>query len=172
MKKTLMTCLSILGLAHSASAQAAQVEQCLSVAQAEALITYILPTAVQASRDKCAATLPATAPLMKENSEQLAKYRAASESAWPQAKGAVSTLAGEKLPADIDDTLLRPIADAMFTQLIAEEIKPKDCSLIDKIYGDLEPMPSSNLASLAITIVQAATKEDKKQNIPICKAPA
>jgi hypothetical protein len=172
MKKILMTGLSILGLTHNASAQAVQVEQCLSVAQAEALVTYLLPTAVQASRSKCAATLPATAALMNKNSEQLAKYQAASESAWPQAKSAVSVLAGEKLPAEMDDALLRPIADAMFTQLITDGIKPKDCSLIDKIYGDLEPMPSSNLASLAITIVQASTKEGKKQDIPICKAPA
>ena len=168
MKKILMTGLSILVLTHNASAQAVQVEQCLSVAQAEALVTYLLPTAVQASRSKCAATLPATAALMNKNSEQLAKYQAASESAWPQAKSAVSVLAGEKLPAEIDDALLRPIADAMFT----DGIKPKDYSLIDKIYGDLEPMPSSNLASLAITIVQASTKEGKKQDIPICKAPA
>ncbi len=167
-----MAGLSLVGLAHAATAQATQIEQCLSVAQAEALVTYILPTAVQASRTKCAASLPVTTPLLKENSAQLAKYRAASESAWPQAKSAVSVLAGDKLPAEIDDALLRPIADAMFSQLIGQEIKPKDCGLIAKIYSDLEPMPSANLASLAITIVQAATKDDKKQNIPICKAPA
>lgn len=172
MKKNYMVGLAIFALTHSAAAQAVQVEKCLSVAQAEALVTYLLPTAVQASRSKCAASLPATASLLRENSQQLAKYRAASEGAWPQARSAVSVLAGEKLPPEIDDTLLRPIADAMFTQLIGEEIKPKDCSLIAKIYSDLEPMPSSNLASLAISIVQAATKNDEKQDIPICKAPA
>lgn len=172
MNRSLTAGLAIFGLVHSATAQATQVEQCLSVAQAEALVTYLLPTAVQASRSKCAATLPATSSLLKENSAQLAKYRAASEGAWPKAKSAVSVLAGEKLPPEIDDALLRPIADAMFSQLIGEEIKPKDCNMIAKIYSDLEPMPSSNLASLAITIVQAATKDDKKQDIPICKAPA
>ncbi len=109
---------------------------------------------------------------MIKNSERLAKYRVASETAWPQAKNAVNVLAREKLPPEIDDELLRPIADAMFTQLIGNEIKPKDCALIGKIYSDLEPMPSTNLASLAITILQAATKDDEKQDIPICKAPA
>ena len=81
-------------------------------------------------------------------------------------------IAGEKLPPEIDDALLRPITDAMFTSLIGEEIKPKDCALIAKIYQELEPMPSSNLASFAVAIVQAATKDDEKQDIPICKAPA
>ncbi|MEH6700462.1 hypothetical protein [Parasphingorhabdus sp.] len=172
MHKKLIAGLALSGLAQSVSAQTAPPPKCLSIAQAEALVTYLLPSAVQASRDKCSASLPATAPLLKENSEQLAKYRAAAEGAWPQAKSAVTVMAGEKLPAGIDDTLLRPITDAMFTSLISEEIKPKDCNLIAKIYHDLEPMPSSNLASLAISIVQAASKDDKKQDIPICKAPA
>lgn len=172
MNRNYMAGLALFALTNSVAAQATQVEKCLSVGQAEALVTYLLPTAVQASRNKCAASLPASAPLLKENSEQLAKYRAASEGAWPQAKNAVTVLAGEKLPPEIDDALLRPIADAMFTQMIGEEIKPKDCSLIAKIYNDLEPMPSSNLASLAISIVQAATKDDVKQDIPICKTPA
>lgn len=172
MNRNLTVGLVLCCLTHSAAAQAAPVGQCLNVAQAEALVTYLLPTAVQASRSKCAASLPATASLLKENSEQFAKYRAASERAWPKAKSAVAVLAGEKLPLEIDDALLRPIADAMFTQLIGKEIKLEDCSVIAKIYSDLEPMPSANLASLAITIVQAATKKDKKQNIPICKASA
>jgi len=164
--------LAIMGLSQSAVAQSTQAANCLSVVQAEALVTYLLPKAVDASRTKCATSLPVTSPLMIRNSDRLAKYRAASESAWPQAKNAVNVLAGAKLPPDMDDALLRPIADAMFTQLISQEIKPKDCATIGKIYGDLEPMPSANLASLAITIVQATAKDGEKQDIPICKTPA
>ena len=152
--------LAMLGLGQSAVAQAAEPTRCLSVAQAEALVTYLLPTAVDASR------------LMVPNSERLAKYRSASETSWPQAKNAVKLLAGANFPTEMEDSLLRPVADALFTQLIGQEIKPKDCALIDKIYGDLAPMPSANLASLAVTIVQATAKEDKAQTIPICKIPA
>jgi|TARA_R100001244_G_scaffold44182_1_gene39703 hypothetical protein len=172
MKAHIAAGFAMIGLAQSAAAQPAQATACLSVVQAEALVTYLLPKAVDASRTKCATSLPATAPLMRRNSQQLAKYRAASETAWPQAKMAVNVLAGKSLPPELDDAVLRPIADAMFTQLIEKEIKLKDCTIIGKIYGDLEPMPSTNLASLAITIVQAAAKDGKKQDIPICKAPA
>lgn len=172
MKANLALGLAIIGLTQSAVAQAAEPARCLSVAQAESLVTYLLPKAVDASRTKCSASLPPTSSLLIANSQQIAKYRAASETSWPRAKTAVMVLAGDKLPPGMDDALLRPIADAMFTQLIGQEIKPKDCALIDKIYGDLEPLPSANLASLAVTIVQASAKEDKKQNIPICKAAA
>ncbi|WP_373492552.1 hypothetical protein [Parasphingorhabdus sp.] len=170
MKTKITIGLAMLSLSQGAAAQSTAPAACLSVVQAEALVTYILPKAVDASRAKCAASLPANAPLMIKNSQQLAKYRTASESAWPQARNAVNVLAGDKLPPDMDDALLRPIADAMLTQLIGNEIKPKDCQAIGKIYGDLEPMPSANLASLVITIVQATAKDGKKQDIPICKA--
>ncbi len=172
MKSKLALGLALLSLSQSAFAQPAQPAKCLTVVQAEALVTYLLPKAVDATRAKCSASLPATSPLLAKNSARLANYRAASETAWPNAKSAVSVLAGQNLPPEIEDTLLRPIADAMFTQLIGEEIKPKDCVLIDKIYTDLAPMPSANLASLAITIVQATAKDDKKRDIPICKIPA
>jgi len=172
MKTTITIGLAMLGMSQPALAQSLQAANCLSVVQAEALVTYLLPKAVDASRTKCAASLPASSPLMIQNSERLAKYRVASETAWPQAKNAVNVLAGAKLPTDMDDALLRPIADAMFTQLISKEIKSKDCATIGKIYGDLESMPSTNLASLAITIVQATAKDGEKQDIPICKAPA
>lgn len=172
MKAEITIGLAMLSLTQAAAAQTAGPAACLSVVQAEALVTYILPKAVDASRTKCAANLPANAPLMIANSPQLAKYRAASETAWPQAKKAVNVLAGDKLPPNMDDALLRPIADAMVTQLISNEIKPKDCATIGKIYGDLAPLPSANLASLLITVVQATAKDGKKQDIPICKAPA
>jgi hypothetical protein len=172
MKAKFALALALCGLGQSAMAQTVAPPRCLNVKQAEALVTYLLPKAVDASRVKCSASLPATSPLMIQNSERLARYQAASETSWPQAKNAVKLLAGTNFPMEMDDALLRPIADALFTQLIGAEIKPKDCALIGKIYGDLAPMPSANLASLAVTVVQATAKEDRKQGIPICKIPA
>ena len=167
MKNITAASVAVLALANSSILHAQTSDSCLSINQAEALVTYVLPKAVEASRSQCGSTLSATAPLMMENSEQLAKYRAASEAAWPEAKEAVNVIANNKMPAGLDDAFLKPVADALFTQLISEEIKPKDCALIDKLYTDLEPMPSANLASLAVTILQEATKDDGKQDIPI-----
>lgn len=161
-----------LALMQAGVVQAREIKPCVTIPQAEALLTYLLPKAVEASRSKCGTILPATSALMKKNSEQLARYTAASEAAWPMARRAVDVIAGEKIPADIDDALIRPIADALFTQMISGEIKPKNCAIINKVYSDLSPMPPSNIASLAVTVVQAATKGDKGGDIPICKVPA
>ncbi len=170
--KKLTLAVTILGLAQPSIAFAQVAEKCIQPEQAAALISYILPKAVEAAKSKCEPSLSIDSALMEINSERLASYQAASEAAWPKAKGAVNIIGGEKLPGDIDDTLLKPLADAIFTGMITEEIKAKDCALIDKIYADLAPMPSSNIASLTVTIIQAATKDDKDANLPICKAPA
>lgn len=163
---------AIIGLVQSNIAQAQELDKCVPPVQAEALITYILPKAVEAARSKCNLVLPAQSALMEENSERLINYRTASEAAWPKAREAVTTIAGEKLPDELDDSLLKPMADAIFTGMVSQEIKPKDCMLIDKIYADLAPMPSTNIASLLVTIIQASTKDGDKTNLPICKAPA
>lgn len=169
--KNLILTTAIIGLAHSSIAQSQVLEKCVQPEQAEALIAYMLPKAVVAAQSKCGSVLPASSALMEEGSERLVAYQAASEKAWPKAKEAVSVIGGEKLPAGIDDAFLMPLTDAIFTGMITEEIKPKNCALIDKIYGDLAPMPSSNIASLTVTIIQAATKDDEKSDLPICKAP-
>lgn len=163
---------AVIAMVQSGIAQAQEPQKCIPPVQAEALITYILPKAVKAAQSKCELTLPSRSALMQEQSERMIEYQEASEAAWPNAKAAVGVIAGDKFPGELDDALIRPLADAIFTGLIAEEIKPKDCGLIDKIYGDLAPMPSSNIASLTVTIIQAATKNDEKKDLPICNAPA
>ncbi len=50
MKSKLTIGLVLFGLTQSAVAQSAEPAYCLSVAQAEALVTYLLPKAVDASR--------------------------------------------------------------------------------------------------------------------------
>ncbi|MEP2988991.1 MAG: hypothetical protein ABJN65_13455 [Parasphingorhabdus sp.] len=170
--KKLILGTAILGLTQPSVAYAQVAEKCVQPEQAAALISYILPKAIEAAKSKCEPSLSIDSTLMEVNSERFASYQAASEAAWPKAKEAVNIIGGDKLPGDIDDSLLKPLADAIFTGMIAEQIKPKDCALIDQIYTDLAPMPSSNIASLTVTIIQAATKDDKKADLPICKTPA
>ena len=159
-------------LMSSNIAQAQTIEKCVQPDQAEALITYILPKAIEAAQTKCGSSLPARSALMENNSERLSQYRTASDAAWPKAREAVEIIGGEKLPGEIEDSLFKPLTDAIFSGMISAEIKPKVCSLIDKIYSDLAPMPSSNIASLTVTIIQAATKDGEKDSLPICKSPA
>ncbi len=172
MKQKMATAIAVLAMLQANVAHAAETApKCLSTVQAEALIMYLLPKAVDASRDRCAAVLPIDSALMAENSNRLEEYDAASESAWPQAREALAVISDDKVPAELDDRLVRPIADLIATTMIGDAINPRDCRVIDKIYGDLEPMPSRNLASLAVTIIQVSTKDDANTDIPICKAP-
>ena len=161
---------SVLSLMHATGGQAQEKSKCVRADEAKAMVSYLLPHAVDAARSKCSTTLSAEAALLQENSEQLAKYRAASENAWPDAKMAFQVMAGDKFPMDLDDAALKPFAGVLIAGMIQSEIKAKDCGLIDRIYTDLEPMPSANLASLVVNILIETMKNDKDTKLPICEA--
>ncbi len=163
-----------IALLSATSAQAAETKQCMPAETAKSLITYILPGALGAVRTKCASTLPASAALLQVDSEQMQRYEAASQEAWPEASAAIGLIAGQDLPENIEIDAMRPFVDAMIPAMLAQEVKSKDCATIDKVYGLLEPMPAANLASLTVMLAQLGSndnKEGRKDPFNICKAP-
>lgn len=168
MKKLAMA-LAMTALVNGTALQAAEPAPCIPPEQAEDLVTYLLPAALQAAGTKCAASLPATAAMLQTDSAQYAKYQHSAEQAWPGAKLVISVLAGDKFPKDLDLDSIRPMVDAMIPTMIAGEIKPGDCETIDQFYTLLEPLPSANLASLTVLIIQQATNDKLEDPLNICK---
>ena len=66
------------------------------------------------------------------------------------------------MPADLDLDSLRPFVEAMIPAMLADEIKPKHCSPINRFYELLEPMPAENLSAMTVMLVQL-TADDKKK---------
>ncbi|QTD56211.1 hypothetical protein [Parasphingorhabdus cellanae] len=164
---------AILALLSSTTLQAAEADQCIPPETAESLITYVLPVALGAARNKCTNSLPATAALLQVDSAQMQRYVADSRDAWPEASTAIGMLVGQDLPENMEMNAFRPLIDAMIPAMLAEEIKEKDCPTINKVYKLLEPMPTSNIASLTVMVAQLGNsdkKGDKKSTFNICKA--
>lgn len=173
MLKKISTVSAVLALLNATALQAAEAEQCMTPETAESLITYVLPVALDAARNKCASSLPATAALLQVDSAQMQRYVADSQDAWPKASTAIGLLVGQDLLENMEVNAFRPFIDAMIPAMLTKEIKEKDCPSIDKVYGLLEPMPTSNIASLTVMLVQLGNndKEDgKKSSFNICKA--
>lgn len=162
MLKKIAAIATIAGLLCTTSAQAGEAAQCLPPEKAEALFSYALPIVIGTARTQCADILPASAPLLREDSRQFQKYVTASDEAWPDAKDTIAIFTDNKLPADLDLDSLRPFVEAMIPAMLADEIKPKHCSTINRFYELLEPMPAQNLAAMTVMLVQL-TAEDKKQ---------
>lgn len=162
-----------IALLSGTTVQAAEPGQCMSPETAESLITYVLPVALDAARNKCASSLPATAALLQTDSAQMQRYVEASQKAWPEAGTAIGLLVGQDLPENMDVEALRPFIDAMIPAMLTKEIKEKDCPSIDKVYKLLEPLPTSNIASLTVMLVQLGNNDkegSEKSAFNICKA--
>ncbi|MEP2102375.1 MAG: hypothetical protein ABJP02_12795 [Parasphingorhabdus sp.] len=175
MFKKISAASAMIALTSATSLQAAETKQCIPAETAESLITYVLPGALGAVRTKCSASLPATAALLQVDSEQMRRYEADSQKAWPEASTAIGLLVGQDLPENMEMDAMRPFVDAMIPAMLAQEIKPKDCPTIDKVYDLLEPMPTSNLASLTVMLAQLGSNDSessRKDPFNICKAPS
>ncbi|GAA0481992.1 hypothetical protein GCM10009096_25320 [Parasphingorhabdus litoris] len=174
MFKKLSAASAMIALITGTSLQAAEAKQCIPAEQAESLITYVLPGALNAVRTKCSGSLPATATLLQVDSAQMQRYEADSQRAWPEASTAIGLLVGQDLPENMEMDAMRPFVDAMIPAMLAQEVKAKDCPTIDKVYGLLEPMPTANLAALTVMLAQLGSndeKEGRKDPFNICKAP-
>ena len=155
--RILVAGLAVAGLSANVSAQS---RNCLTHAETTAMIGYALPDLLGGLREKCKAALPAGAFLTSRSGEVEARYRAQSDTLWPEAKSALAKMVGDdatlrKMP----DTAVRPFLTAAFATAITDDIKPKDCPTADGVVEMLAPLPPQNLARL-IGIILASEDKD------------
>ncbi|VAV97358.1 hypothetical protein MNBD_ALPHA04-897 [hydrothermal vent metagenome] len=172
MRKLITALAATAAMVSTTSVQAADAAKCVPPEKAEALVTYLLPAAIETAQSKCSLNLSGDAPLLQRDSAQFQKYVTASDEAWPEAKGVIRQVVGERLPEGVDIETLRPFIEAMVPALLEKEIKPEHCETIDKVYGLLEPLPTSNLSSLAIMLAVLGSKNDKNSKFNICQPAA
>ena len=167
---TLIAATMLLGLSAGANAQA---RNCLTHAEASAMIGYALPDLLVGLKDKCRASLPAASFLIARSGEMEARYRAQSDALWPQAKTAFTKMVGEEETLEkMPDSAVRPFLAAAFATAITEDIDPADCPTVDGVVEMLSPLPPTNLARLIGIIVAADDKGSDpagKSGFEICE---
>lgn len=172
MLKPLSLAVLICALPTTAIAQV-QSQTCLTRAEAEGLMTYSLPSIVRAMSGKCAAALPATAPLIQAGNVTAARYQPDADTAFPTAKLAFDKLAGTKMSEIIGDAGTQKLIGHTISTGVASKIQAKDCGTIDRILDILQPLPAKNMAMLFTAILElgANEKEAKESPLHICQAP-
>ena len=166
----MMMLAAALALPSAAVAQSAK--SCLPPAQAEALITFALPSLVRGVTKHCAKTLPPTASLVQSGPLIASRYQIEADRAWPGAREAVDMLAGMKISETLGEAGARGMLETVFETELAGEIKPKDCPVIESVMRGLEPLPAKNISMIVVAVLQVSTKADKKDPFNICPAPA
>ena len=154
-------------------AVALSAKACLTPVEAEALVTYALPSALRAMTKKCAPVLPATTALIKSGPVIAARYQVDADKAWPVARVAFDKVSGLELAGILGDPAAKGLIEAAFATGLADKVKPEDCPKVDRFIDILEPLPTHNMAMLITTLIDIGQEKDRKNSpLNICPAQA
>ena len=156
-----------LALAQPSMASAAQ--PCVAPADVSAGALYLMPIAYDAAKSTCSKTLKSDGFMARKGDEFIAPFRAKQAQSWPGAFRLMKVYLAQQpdlakdSPVDIVSMLsslpessVRPFVDGMIGQLIAGEIKPGNCSKIERGMELLGPLPTENVAGLFAFIADIA----------------
>lgn len=160
----------LVSLVLEASAEASAA--CLTRDEADAAVTYALPTIVEGLRKSCMAALPATAPLIEAGPVMAARYRAEAHNVWPLARQALSKMLGRGVAAAIGDDASKVLFETAIAQTVSEHVKPADCRAVDRIGDTLQLLPTRNTAFLVSSLLELLAQKDGRFRLfSICPSP-
>jgi len=177
--RTVFTAGAVMAMAQGQLAHAANsVEGCLSEADVSGLVGYALPSVIDGAMKACKPHLSNTGFFATRGSAFAGQYAARKDANWPVAKNAFLKLGGTKdasLNATLKalpDSALQPFVEAMVSEMVGGEIKPGQCTAIERGVRILSPLPAENTAELITFVVVIADKpkNGKPSSLPICKA--
>ncbi len=148
------------------------VTSCLTSTEAEALVTYGLPSAIRAMTTKCLAVLPATTALIQSGPIIAARYQSDADRAWPVARLAFDKVSGLQLASMLGEPGAKGLVDAAFGAGLAERVKPADCGKVDRMINILEPLPAKNMAMLITALMEfGSVGKPARSPLNLCPAP-
>jgi hypothetical protein len=145
-------------------------KSCLTQPEAEALVTYALPSAIRGITAKCAPVLPATTALIQSGPIIAARYQFEADKAWPVARVAFGKVSGLDLAGAFGEPAARGLVDAALGAGLAEKVKPEDCPKVDRLVDILEPLPARNMAML-VTMLMEFGNAEKRNKSPLRMCP-
>ncbi len=151
----------------SFAAPAVAAPLCIERADAEDLITFVLPSLVDIAGASCAATLPAGSPLAP-GSGLAARYRSEAEAAWRGAKTAVGRITDKSLLSLLDDKALRRLLGETVAAKVGKEIKPASCASIDRLMSGLATLPARNVARVIVALVDLSGRNQQNAPLRLC----
>ncbi|MEP0190972.1 MAG: hypothetical protein ABJP70_10135 [Erythrobacter sp.] len=144
--------LAALVQAQAATAQASKA--CVKQADIADAVVYAAPGLVKAAKRKCASELSKKSFLMSKGDKWAAKFVPLKNASWPGTKRIIKQVGSQQLGGSfsldsLPDSMLRPIADQTFPELLMRDFKKKDCAKVDRMLELASPLPPKNVGALA-----------------------
>ena len=160
------TCL--LAASTTAIAQT-QSRPCITPAENEAVVAYVMPDLIGALETRCARALPADAFLGKRSAALKKKLEPASHRAWPRAKKPVQGFVGLNTPISgpFESVARSALAPAAAT-MIAQGFDAEQCRIADRLLAELAPLPPENLTRVMALFLELGSMQSDKVPFRVC----
>lgn len=147
------------------STQAAAQQACLTNAEAETVVQAMLPSVISNVSEQCGAFLPANANLIARSELLGERYTPAADAARAQAAGIALRMlddedAGKALDTESGGELVLGIFEMGIAVALAEAMDTSSCSIADRIFTVLEPLPATNFSSLLVLLIELGGPND------------
>ena len=135
--------------------------------EASALAVYAMPGFIAAARQTCASELSPNGFLAMQGPGLAQRYAAEQNTAWPLARAALLKFASAKAPdqvktfAALPDNAVRPLADALIQQELAEQIHPHSCRNIQRMAEAISPLDPVDAGRILGVLFDIAATSDK-----------
>lgn len=150
---------------------AAAAPLCLTPREAETVTLVALPDLIRETGRVCARALPASSLVRRTSGAFLAKYQAAADAAWPDARLAIAKLSDPAVVLLLQSDYARPVLTALMVPLLVGRVAIADCPTIDRFATLVQPLPPRNTAGLVVTTLQFLKREKARGNGAVADLP-
>lgn len=160
-------------LLASATTAAAQTDTrpCISSAENEALVAYVMPELVASLESRCAKVLPANAFLGTRSAALQQRLKPQAEKAWPRAKKVTMRFVGFGMPVDGPFEAVAKAAMARSAAtMIAQGFDAEQCRIADRLLAELAPLPPENLARVMALFLEVGSAANDRVPFRVCTA--
>jgi hypothetical protein len=162
---------ALLALLASGSAQAQSAQSCVMPTEAEALVLFVAPELIRQAGTRCATALPPTALIRRTSGPFIARYEAETDTAWPQAKAALSRLTAPQAIQLLDSSFAAPLVASLIAPMVVGNIDAADCPRIERAATLVQSLPPRNVAGLIVLFAQIDADSPRPQmRLPLCTA--
>lgn len=163
---------ALLAVAASvAIATPAAAAPCLSQREAETIALVALPDLILETGRVCSGVLPATSLMRRTTGAFIAKYQAAADAAWPEARASIAKLSDPSVMMLLQSDLARPAITAVVVPMLVGRVALSDCGTLDRLATLLEPLPPRNTAGVVVTALRFLKQEKAKGNATVSAIP-
>jgi len=156
-------------------AASAQQRACVTEQEISAVALYSVPSMLQAIELKCAGQLASNGYLARQGDALSSRYVALQTRIWPRAKsGLLKVLGGRSggaqgrqtidTIANLPDSAVRPLVDALIIQEVSAKIATRNCSRIELVIEALAPIDPEVAGTLIGRVVGLVDPDE----MPIC----